>query len=576
MMKSAQQDKAHAPLAVGASPDAWGWVIRWSPFACRVIAYLVALLVAAPFVYHLARGSIAYLGLFEDDYFYYAIVADKLATLGKLTYDGATITNGFHPLWFVVVFILRLIAGGLNGAFYTMLAGTFAASSIATYELSRAFARSLGASTALAAALPLVYCVPTDLLLSSGMETALDIPLLLWLLLELSSSDPITPRRAARLGFVSSLAILARLDLALVVAIYTVGWIWATRPPWSQASRAAVAFGAAGLAVPVYAVGNLALCGSVLPVSALAKQLVAKRGVNLSYLRVMAFSTPFGHFAGILMVLGVAALLAMSGSHPRVKAAAKPEALFAAATILGFTALFIGLNTLSGWCYFAWYAYPLAPSLVAALALVGAVVASRIATSWRTRASAAAVVLASGLGLTQGVYTFVTRGPLWSVEDNALLAMSVDLADRMHDRHGVFAMGAVGGFATYMLGKPVVQIEGLAADRAMVEHIRGEDDLGTVLSEYDVDYLIVSLHRATMPSHDGCYTITQPNAEWSGDRVKRMRGELCAEPIAHFPTHLPARPWSQFSTLDTYVFALRGARWGGRERDAHASTTGTK
>jgi hypothetical protein len=125
-------------------------------------------------------------------------------------------------------------------------------------------------------------------------------------------------------------------------------------------------------------------------------------------------------------------------------------------------------------------------------------------------------------------------------------------------------MGAIGGFATYLLEKPVVQLEGLVADRAMVEHVRLEDELGTVLKKYGVDYLVVSLHRATLDRHDGCYRVTQPNAEWSGRRVARMSGDLCSEPIIHFTTRLPVRPWSCFSTLETFVFDLRGARW--RER----------
>src|SRR5262249_26541608 len=71
-------------------------ILRVAPVLCRAVAYLVALLVTAPLVYHLIRGSPAYLGLLEDDYFYYSIVADKLLATGKLTYDGITTTNGFH------------------------------------------------------------------------------------------------------------------------------------------------------------------------------------------------------------------------------------------------------------------------------------------------------------------------------------------------------------------------------------------------------------------------------------------------------------------------------------------------
>jgi polyhydroxybutyrate depolymerase len=532
------------------------WVLRRAPAISRSVAYLAALLVAAPFVYHLAHGSLAYLGLLEDDYFYYAIIADKFVTLGKLTYDGVTSTNGFHPLWFGIVVLLRILAGGLNGAFYGMLTAAFLASMIAAYELSRAFARALGASAALAPAVAVVHGVATDIVVSSGMETAVDVPLLLWLFVELARDGPVTPRRAAKLGAIASLAILARLDVALVVPMFFLGWLVFARPSFSRVWPAALSFCAAGLAVPLYAAFNLGAFGSVLPMSALAKQLVKHRGVNISYLRIAASGTLYGRTAGITLVLGaVAAVLLWR------RPAGRGPALFTGALALVFAGVFFAINTLSGWTFFGWYAYPLAPALVAALTLLGVYVAPRLRGALSSQASAAVVVAAAAVAGVQGAYSFATRGPLYSVSDNGLLAMSVELAETLRDRQGVFAMGAIAGFATYLLKQPVVQLEGLVGDRSMIDHVRREDELGAVLAEHHVDYLIVSTHHAILEKRDGCYVVTQPNAEWSGKRVDRMYGELCAEPVVYFPTRLPSHTWSSFSTLDTYVFDLRGASW---------------
>jgi len=241
-----------------------------------------------------------------------------------------------------------------------------------------------------------------------------------------------------------------------------------------------------------------------------------------------------------------------------------PAALLAAATLLGFTGTFFFANALTGWVFFYWYAYPLGPALVAALTVIGVWGVPRIPVLWRERASAVFVAAATVVAFGEGCRYFVTHGLLWTVDDNGLLAMSVELAERLHDRKGVFAMGAVGGFATYLLREPVVQIEGLMSDRAMIRHVGNEDDLGPVLQQYGVDYLIVSLHRAKFEQHDGCYVITQPNAEWAGARTAKMHGELCAQPIVSFATRVPHREWSEFSSLDTAVFDLRGASWRAR------------
>ena len=535
-------------------------LLRHAPALCRAVAYLAAVLVAAPILWHVAHGSLAYLGLFEDDYFYYSIVADRLVSTGKLTYDGITTTNGFHPLWFVTVLALRAIAGGLNGVFYGLLTAVFVGSMVATYELSRAFARALGASAALAAAVPLVHCVATNLVVASGMETALDVPLLLLLLLAFTRGGPVTPGRAARLGLLASLAILARLDIALVIPIAFAGWLGFARPPRTTVVRAVLAFCATGIAVPLYAAWNFLGFGSILPVSAVAKQLVLRPGINVSYLKLVARYTVYGATAGLTLVLGTLALVVLW----RRRNAVPPAALFASAVLLAFTAIFYALNSLSGWMYFGWYAYPLGPALVVAWVLAGTVVAARLPPAWGPRASAALVAAASVLALVQGARAFATRGPLWTVSDNGLLAMSAELADRMRDRHGVYAMGAISGFVSYLLHEPVVQLEGLVADAAMGQHLRRQDFLGDVLQAYGVDYLIVSVYRAPLEKRDGCWHVTQPSAEWSGDRVARMSGDLCTEPVEHFFTRAPARTWSIFTTLETFVFDVRNARW--RER----------
>lgn len=543
-------------------PESWSdAVLRRSPRACRVVAWFVAFLVTASFAMHVVRGSLAYLGLLEDDYFYYAIIADKLVSLGRLTYDGTTITNGFHPLWFVTLVLLRVVAGGLNAAFYLMLSAVFFASMVATYELSVRLARAVGASHALAPAVALVYAAATFLVVADGMETALDVPLLLWLLVEIAHPEHVTPRRAAKLGFVAALAVLARLDIAVAVALLGLGWLVLARPHARVATRAIGAFCVSGLAVPIYAAFNLAAFGSILPMSALAKQLVKIPGVQLSYLRSILQYTQYGWTAGPTLVLGTVALMLVwrrgrAGRH----------GLFASALALAFAAIFYATNALSGWTFFGWYAYPLAAALVVSLALVGQVLVERIPSGRRAPWGAAFVAGAMGLASVQGIWAFVTRGPLWSVADNGLLAMSVDLGERMRGRPGVYAMGAIGGFATYMVGQPMVQLEGLVTDRAMIDHIRREDDLGPVLREYRVDYLVITVFHVPMPKVDGCYEVTQPNVEWAGRRTKKMHQRICAEPILTFHTPGGVRPWSIFQGLDTYVFDVRAAADGSATR----------
>jgi len=534
--------------------DLQDWLLRHAAALSRAAAYSASVLVAAPFIYHLARGSDAYLGLLEDDYFYYAIIADKLVALGTLTYDGTTATNGFHPLWFGVVWALRAICGRLGPAFYFGLTLISLASMLATYELARRFARSLGASRCLAPAVAAVYSVGTAQLLMVGMESVLAVPLFLWLLVEVARPEPVTARRAAWLGMIASLAILARLDLAIAVALLIAGFIALVRPSIALLWRVVAAFCAGGTLLPLYLAANVIVFGSPFPMSMLAKRLSTAPGFNVKYAEIVARGTVYGPTIAIVLPLGLLALWFLLRRDRRVR----PTARFAGGLALVFAFVFFGLNALSGWTFFGWYAYPLAAATIAALVFMAEWGAAKMRPSPALTLAIAGVV---ALAPATAVRYYLDHGPRWSISDNTLIAMSYDLADRVGTRDGLFAMGAVAGMATYVLDRPVLQLEGIVADRRMVDHIRNQDPLEDVLREYGVDYLVVSLANVRAERVDGCYVVTQPNAEWAGERTAKMRGAICSEPVAHFFTPRGANRWSRFPPLETLVWDLHAATW---------------
>jgi len=52
---------------------------------------------------------------FEDDAFFYATVARNVAEVGKFSFDGVSETNGFHPLWMIILAITRVVFQGQIG-----------------------------------------------------------------------------------------------------------------------------------------------------------------------------------------------------------------------------------------------------------------------------------------------------------------------------------------------------------------------------------------------------------------------------------------------------------------------------
>ena len=79
----------------------------------RVIALALALLAAykAYAVYRLASRGIS---LFIDDAFYYLLIARNFAESGLPTFDGIHATNGFHPLWMLMLAAMYKVIGDLS------------------------------------------------------------------------------------------------------------------------------------------------------------------------------------------------------------------------------------------------------------------------------------------------------------------------------------------------------------------------------------------------------------------------------------------------------------------------------
>jgi hypothetical protein len=543
---------------------------RLSPGVSRMVAYLACAGTAASLFYQLAQPSNAYLGLFADDFFYYAVIADNFVRLGKLTFDGITSTNGFHPLWFAVIVLVRVIAGSLGRAFFAGLAAVLFAAMVASYELLRRLARALGAPPALAAPLAAIACTTAVPLIGTGMEVALAIPVYALLLAEVARGvgpeaadttalSPALTRRAARLGALASVAVLARLDLAVAVALLIGAWLaLGRRRTIADSVRLLATFGAAGIAVPAYFAFNRVAFGALLPTSARAKQMRAAGGLSVHFLRegVGAYGT--GRLA--IVVAGLVALAVLVWRDPR----ARRPARLAAAVGLSFPFVFSILNaSLSDWFFFPWYAYPLPAALLAGGVVLWESAPPLVQRPWpRLLASVALGGWLVGVVPAIGYGQFLKRGPGWSTGDNTLLAMALELDNRLPDP-GVrtFAMGDKAGVTSFVLKRPVVQLEGLVADGDLLESIRKQESLEHVFARYGVDYLIVSLSVTSLERRDGCFVIMQPNPQQAGLRSSRMVGKVCAPPLLHFYTPAGPHSWSGTFALETFVFDVRGDRW---------------
>ena len=254
----------------------WRRPARNAPFALFVVGVLAY---GAAFAWRMLDGS-GFLYLLDedvnyDDAFYYFQIAWRLAEGEFSTFDGITRTNGYHPLWLLLI-----------TPFYWVFDKTEALSAIKAFEVmlvAGGVALVAGAARVarlpwilLFAALPALYRQPA---LFKGMEAAAALFLLCLFLLAVC----LFARDAARwrwpLAAVAFALPWVRLEyvavaMAATAALCLLERSWRPAPPGDplHLSGAGVPFLAAGAGLLAYFAYNAAVFGGIVPVSGATKR----------------------------------------------------------------------------------------------------------------------------------------------------------------------------------------------------------------------------------------------------------------------------------------------------------------
>ncbi len=408
-----------------------------------MLGALVAAAVLAPLVAYTRVHAAAAL---EDDGFYYAQIARAMAATGRSSFDGLGLTNGYHPLWLLVL------------AAKTWLFGD------ATWSVIAIEALFLGGSAALivrnarvcGCGPPLIFAALFSHYVGAmsglGMEVSL-FALCAGVFIALLASPPTGPdwRDGLWLGAAAGACIGARIDSAVFVAPML---LICARPRLSRLT----AFAIVGLGGLIYGGVNLAVFGSALPVSSAVKSLGGLQ-VNHRFIAQMAVEArAFGRHGGGRMLLTLAgcaiaplvALLAPRGSVART---------IGLGTGIGGVLFLAKLLFDSSWQIWPWYSFPLVFSLATALHALG----PRLdGTGRRVRLSIAALgAVAVGLvGLRAGRIALSAPAEEGFYAVNRAGAAQVA---RITDAAPVAMGDRAGSFAWFYPG-PVVQLEGLVND----------------------------------------------------------------------------------------------------------------
>lgn len=436
---------------------------------------VIAVVAALRLVFMIARYSAYDLAKYflADDSFYYFQVARKLAAGFGSTFDGVHTTNGYHPLWLLISAAVFHLVSGVNTplvVLYAIQAAMLVASAWVMYLALRELDEIPAAFTA--AMFLAAHATRSSLFV--GMESAPAFLLAACLLLAAMRWRrgffvPSTRRRALGLFVLLLLLSLARLEAALIAAMWCViGLVMDARQGGHARRRILLVAFALAVAACIYVGVNLALVGVPVPISGLVK---AGGGISWSH-SWKVFGIHRNAFAGLIAFPGWAPASSLVNAGEAVMLFAAlvvflrelahrdRDRLLGLAPFLIFSATFVGVSSLITRGSFGWYLWPaLFAGTLATFAAMrlwlryvpaprGAVAAIAIAT---------ACVAGAGWAAVARPRTLSDWGPMRGIVMDSILRYireEIPPGDRM---------GALSsGIFTYFSGRDIENLEGLA------------------------------------------------------------------------------------------------------------------
>jgi hypothetical protein len=474
----------------------------------RIVEWVLAL---APtvvlLVYWASVGRIERVSMLEDDAFYYFGVARNIGEGHGSTFAGAIMTNGYHPLWLLVLVPVTWVARSADILVLAVLVvhGVLWAASVReAFRIGRAAGSWHGAAAGIA--VYSVLAVMTGHLAFNGMESALVLYLFLVLMrLGLTGGRDRGLRGDLRMGIVLALICLTRLDAAFGAIPVALVLLVDGRPSWRLMFRRAVALGApTAVALGVYLAINEVVFGTATPVSGQTKALGAP-GDNIDQLWGFL---QLGQYEGRRLWLGAVglAIVALAAVTRRWQATRPLGRLMAMtlALVVGQAILvtYLVLST-SFMASFAWYHFQ-----VALFAFGGTV----LLASWSVaRVGAPARLVCLGLAGLVVVASVAEAVVKYREPKREAAFAAADFVDAELPEDAMIAMGDRAGYFGYLAERPLLHLEGLVADADFLHQVERGDALER-MNEEDVDYYVTNARMGVPILMDGrrCWRFVEP------------------------------------------------------------------
>lgn len=469
------------------------------------------------------------LSAFEDDFFYYLKIAENIYYHGFSSFNNIYQTNGYQPLWFLIILGLLFLCKGPTILFFVSTVSVIFISIIFIFYFSQKLLSRFIDNRTLALSLA-SFASFLSLLLSFGaMEVHLAILMMLiiiqFIIARISNLDDTSVM--LKLGFFSSILVLSRLDSFLFIFLLLLAIATVNCHSLIQYLKRIVLFSIGGLMVPAYLIFNIVNFETLMPISGMAKQLKTSLYPSTQYLTTMLILARGNIYTQtfIATTISVTILGLVLGIILFIKNINRPLLKIFLPCLL-FPFLFMAMHSeLSDFGIWAWYLYPWIISFVIGLIIIYTSLQRHLV---RIPANYSLVIAIACIFFFINLNVKYVSGA--KPEANMMYEAGKKISTFLiNDPHSIVAIGDRGGIVSYLLPNSVIQLEGLVMDREFLQHISNQDNLIDVLNKYKVKYYIT---YNPIVDKNGCYFLREP--QQGGQYTKRMTGSLCQKPVHEF------------------------------------------
>ena len=447
---------------------------------------------------------------FTDDFYYYLTTAKNFINYGIISFDRISLTNGFQPLWFFYILVIKFITYDDVIFNSIIIISIFLLSFFSYFNFKRYFLDEKyneGECHLISS----LICFLTLFFSKNGMEIALAVYLF---------SLSLTYYKKNLLIFcaIGFLTFLSRLEFLIFYFIFLANDLFVNSKLFNTKYLIKVSF--FPFLILIYLIVNYFIFGYPLPESGIAKSLFKEIMFNKeTFLFLNAES--FGmRFISILFIFNSIGLLFLFTKNLKIFTK----------IILITTFLFFVSNSLrSPWPLWTWHFFFLSISTPILLNDILKIIKFRylnIVTNFI------------------GIFFVIAYSYLFLVNFNIKNDHILNLAKKIENYYGnsqyeVFAMGDMAGKISYLLDKKLIQLEGLVGGNKVINQIKKENDLCKLFKEYNVDIYFTSKIKKKI---NDVYFVEEPSQV--SENIKKMRGQLNGEPI------------KIFKSADLYIYAF--------------------